>query len=218
MSASIPFAPDFYSFPIVPRKALRCGHAHRCKARVQGAPITPQKQYRMQYRMNGAMLARRGHWRCSQFTGFRHVPLAARRLEATPLPMLLKEPETSVFGTNRTSRAGLMKEVEARKRELAGSHPRNLHAGAENAVRSQSIFLLPSPLVGEGGSIERSEIETGEGIDLTYARLPLTRHGLRPRHPLPQGERGREAQRRRGQSPGPKTCPRPPVTAASRRA
>jgi len=32
--------------------------------------------------------------------------------------MLLKEPEMSVFGTNRTSRAGLMKEVEDRKREL----------------------------------------------------------------------------------------------------
>jgi hypothetical protein len=37
--------------------------------------------------------------------------------------MLLKEPEMSVFGTNRTSRAGLMKEVEDRKRELAGSQP-----------------------------------------------------------------------------------------------
>jgi hypothetical protein len=35
--------------------------------------------------------------------------------------MLLKEPEMSVFGTNRTSRAGLMKEVEARKR--AGNPP-----------------------------------------------------------------------------------------------
>jgi hypothetical protein len=30
--------------------------------------------------------------------------------------MLLKEPETSVFGTNRTSRAGLLKEVEERVR------------------------------------------------------------------------------------------------------
>jgi hypothetical protein len=37
--------------------------------------------------------------------------------------MLLKEPETSAFGSNRTSRAGLMKEVEDRKRELAGSQP-----------------------------------------------------------------------------------------------
>jgi hypothetical protein len=37
--------------------------------------------------------------------------------------MRLKEPEMSIFGTNRTSRAGLMKEVEDRKRELAGSPP-----------------------------------------------------------------------------------------------
>src|SRR5882757_3345312 len=101
------FGSRFLLFPGCPEK----GVAMRTCTSVQGAPITPQKQYRMQYRMNGAMLARRGHWRCSQFTGVRHVPLAACRLETTPLPMLLKEPETSVFGTNRNSRAGLMKEV-----------------------------------------------------------------------------------------------------------
>jgi hypothetical protein len=61
---------------------------------------------------------------------------------------------------------------------------------------SDSFF--PSPLVGEGGSNERSEFETGEGFRSIDRKRPLIRHGLRPRHLLPQGEKeekspGREA-------------------------
>jgi hypothetical protein len=33
--------------------------------------------------------------------------------------------------------------------------------------------------------------ETGEGSLTLVVRLPLIRHGLRPRHLLPQGEKGK---------------------------
>jgi hypothetical protein len=76
-----------YSFGSIFRLLRGCsakGVAMRTYPSVKG----PQNQYRM----NCAMLACRRHWRCSQFTGFRHVPLAVRRLKITPLPVLLKEP------------------------------------------------------------------------------------------------------------------------------
>ena len=55
-------------------------------------------------------------------------------------------------------------------------------------------LLVPSPLVGEGAERALAS-EVGEGSSRGASqRLPLTRLGLahtRPRHPLPQGERGK---------------------------
>jgi hypothetical protein len=48
-------------------------------------------------------------------------------------------------------------------------------------------FLLPSPLVGEGGANERSEFGTGEG-SVSAERDPSPAFASL-RHPLPQGER-----------------------------
>src|SRR5450432_213929 len=56
------------------------------------------------------------------------------------------------------------------------------------------MFFFPSPLVGEGG--QRCEASrTGEGLRPIDGPKPLIRHGLRPRHLLPQGEKGRKRPR-----------------------
>ena len=53
----------------------------------------------------------------------------------------------------------------------------------------------PSPVVGEGSEIERSEIEPGEGSVSAFAntdRDPSSAFDASHlRHPLPQGERGK---------------------------
>src|ERR1700730_2832555 len=49
----------------------------------------------------------------------------------------------------------------------------------QSAARSARDFIFPSPLVGEGGSIERSEIETGEGYGLSIERDPSSPSMLR---------------------------------------
>ncbi|HET7679874.1 MAG TPA: UvrD-helicase domain-containing protein [Xanthobacteraceae bacterium] len=53
---------------------------------------------------------------------------------------------------------------------------------------------IPSPLAGEGGEVERSESEPGEGVELadTFAPSPASQPAA-ARHPLPQGERGNAA-------------------------
>lgn len=60
-------------------------------------------------------------------------------------------------------------------------------------VTRASSAALPSPRVGEGG--ERSS--PGEGVVSLVVSRPVIRHGLRPRHLLPQGEKGRMAARMR---------------------
>src|SRR5260370_17302681 len=55
--------------------------------------------------------------------------------------------------------------------------------------RGAALFVLPSPLLGEGGEIERSEIEPGEG-SVSADRDPSPALASRV-HPLPQGERVR---------------------------
>ena len=51
-------------------------------------------------------------------------------------------------------------------------------------------FVSPSPLAGEGGEIERSEIKPGEGLPSHDTEEPLSPlNALHFGHPLPQGER-----------------------------
>ena len=56
-------------------------------------------------------------------------------------------------------------------------------------ARRGKDFLLPSPLAGEGGEIERSEIEPGEGLRTHPHCATPTVRSLLAQHPLPQGER-----------------------------
>jgi hypothetical protein len=62
-------------------------------------------------------------------------------------------------------------------------------------INAIPLVLLPSPLVREGGEVERRENEPGEGVASyeTYEEnpspaLPRIKSGVG--HPLPQGERG----------------------------
>ena len=61
------------------------------------------------------------------------------------------------------------------------------------------LTLFPSPLVGEGGSNERSSFETGEGF---FPQAQNCVGGENPssgvsRHLLPQGEKGRKGETKR---------------------
>ncbi len=74
--------------------------------------------------------------------------------------------------------------------------PRRRNHGEGRALISELIvlqgaaagppFLFPSPLVGEGGSHADARRVRGKPLD---SKRPLIRHGLRPRHLLPQGRR-----------------------------
>ena len=78
------------------------------------------------------------------------------------------------------------------KSELRSSRPRRFAGGGEkikcagpcevesalegfNIVEGAGVLLFPSPLAGEGGSNERSEFETGEGLrSIDRKKPPVT--------------------------------------------
>jgi hypothetical protein len=83
-----------------------------------------------------------------------------------------------------------------------GRRLESFSAEVKFGLSEQRNSFFPSPLVGEGGSNERSEFERGEGLSARIETPHPARSGAqvrsKPRHLLPQGEKeekspGREA-------------------------
>jgi hypothetical protein len=66
-------------------------------------------------------------------------------------------------------------------------------SGSGRAGRSIASCLFPSPLVGEGGSNERSEFETGEGLRPIDGKRPLTQLNAWLTSVMPSPTRGEGA-------------------------